>query len=300
MHLLADFITTHLPVSPPTHLTSYVPEETALSTTPVVLETLMAYLAIIFGVKALMTNKRPLNLTRLFQTHNSICSLGSTILLVLMLEEIAPIICKEGLYSALCAEKSWTKRLEFYYMINYYFKYLELLDTVFLAFKKKPIQFLHVFHHFATALLCYWQMNDRPSGAWAVIIPNLAVHVVMYYYFYATTRGAKLWWKKYLTLLQIIQFVMDLALVYFEAYSHLAVMYFPDTLPYIDKCAAGKGAAGEGSFVFSCVLFTIYLGLFVSFYIQTYNKPTAAIKGVVDDVQNGQLEGKQSNSCLQT
>lgn len=29
--------------------------------------------------------------------------------------------------------------MEFYYMVNYYFKYLELLDTVFLAFKKKPL-----------------------------------------------------------------------------------------------------------------------------------------------------------------
>jgi hypothetical protein len=31
------------------------------------------------------------------------------------------------------------QRMEFYYMINYYFKYLELLDTVFLAYKKKPL-----------------------------------------------------------------------------------------------------------------------------------------------------------------
>jgi hypothetical protein len=30
--------------------------------------------------------------------------------------------------------------MEFYYMVNYYFKYLELLDTVFLAFKKKPLR----------------------------------------------------------------------------------------------------------------------------------------------------------------
>ena len=30
--------------------------------------------------------------------------------------------------------------MEFYYMVNYYFKYLELLDTVFLAFKKKPMR----------------------------------------------------------------------------------------------------------------------------------------------------------------
>lgn len=29
--------------------------------------------------------------------------------------------------------------MEFYYMVNYSFKYLELLDTVFLALKKKPL-----------------------------------------------------------------------------------------------------------------------------------------------------------------
>ena len=31
------------------------------------------------------------------------------------------------------------QRMEFFYIINYYFKYWELVDTVFLALKKKPL-----------------------------------------------------------------------------------------------------------------------------------------------------------------
>jgi len=235
-----------------------------------------------------MKNQQPHKLTPLFQAHNMILSSGSLLLLILMLEEILPILRKEGLHHAICAPEAWTPRMEFYYMINYYFKYLELLDTVFLAFKKKPLQFLHVFHHAATALLCFSQLNGKTSISWVVIVLNLAVHVVMYYYYYATAGGARIWWKKYLTTMQIVQFVIDIFVVYFGTYEHTAAAYFSDTLPHVGGCAGGEDAA-----VFGCVLITIYLGLFINFYFQTYKKPAAADKftagsnGVANGVANG-------------
>ena len=104
----ADFLLAHLPASLPPYLTSYVKGQTPLSTTPAVLATLTSYLAVIFGVQAVMKNQQPHKLTPLFQAHNVILSSGSLLLLVLMLEEILPILWKKGFHHAICAAEAWT------------------------------------------------------------------------------------------------------------------------------------------------------------------------------------------------
>lgn len=124
--------------------------------------------------------------------------------------QIVPIIFKNGFFYAICDKRSWTPRLETYYIINYLFKYWELADTLFLVVKKKPlgaflsfqletrpgtcshfvveeadlnalfpllachlfyfvscnelIAFLHVYHHSATAVLCYTQLHGAISS----------------------------------------------------------------------------------------------------------------------------------------
>jgi fatty acid elongase 3 len=89
--------------------------------------------------------------------------------------------------------------------------------------------------------------------------------------------------------MQITQFVIDLGLVYFGTYSHMADAYFRDSLPYVGNCAGEEGAA-----IFGCALLTSYLGLFINFYLQTYKKPAVAGKPTVNGVGNGKANGHKT------
>lgn len=60
-----------------------------------------------------------------------------------------------------------------------------------------------------TLVLCWSQLYWHSTTMWVPIGLNLCVHVAMYYYYAVTTLGYKVWWKRHLTTMQIVQFVID-------------------------------------------------------------------------------------------
>jgi len=108
------------------------------------------------------------------------------------------------------AEKAWAGT--YWYLIA---KLLDLLDTVFFVLRKKSnqISFLHVYHHTLMASITWYYLKYVPAenGIFAGLVNSL-VHVFMYIYYGLSALGPEvqkfLWWKKYITWIQLIQFVI--------------------------------------------------------------------------------------------
>lgn len=97
----------------------------------------------------------------------------------------------------------------------YYFsKFTEFFDTLFFILRKKTNQVsnLHVIHHGVMPFSVWMGLKFAPGGhSTFFAFLNTFVHIIMYIYYMIAAMGPKyqkfIWWKKYLTTIQMVQFV---------------------------------------------------------------------------------------------
>lgn len=94
-------------------------------------------------------------------------------------------------------------------------KVVELLDTVFFVLRKKnnQVSYLHLWHHTLMPICAWIGVKFLPGGHGTLLgVINSFVHIIMYSYYLLAAFGPEvqkyLWWKKYLTTLQIVQFLI--------------------------------------------------------------------------------------------
>ncbi|XP_027198132.2 very long chain fatty acid elongase 1-like [Dermatophagoides pteronyssinus] len=173
-------------------------------------------------------------------------------------------------------------------------KILDLWDTSFFVIRKKfsQITLLHVYHHTVVPLFGYILLRVNPILPCVFLFTfiNSTVHVIMYSYYGLAALGPwiqpYLWWKKYITILQLYQFVL------YGFYGFL-IWIFGQNYP----------------------VFWLYLGLtqpplffwlFFDFYMKAYNRTAMDIwrallmyrhhrhhrRGLQDDRQTSEIKKK--------
>jgi len=234
----------------------WVPGVTPFSSIYTPLFSTFGYLAIVYLLSNFMKNRKEIKLRGLAIVHNLFLSALSLVMFLGIFVPIAKDLIPEGFYSLCCKPLDYGS-IQFTYYVFYLSKIYEFIDTFIQVLRKKKLMFLHVYHHFITLWLVWINLNDDTGVQWADISFNCFVHIVMYYYYFQTELGNSPWWKKYITTIQIIQFVLDMTF-------HIAWHFYD----WVNIPCAGTFRTS----MLSNLVILSFLGLFIHFYIQSYKR----------------------------
>lgn len=121
--------------------------------------------------------------------------------------------------------------------VFYMFKYVDLLDTVFMILRGnwRQVSFLHVYHHSSVIYISWVNASVGYDGEiYYVVLLNSFVHVVMYAYYFMASFNIPLarMMKAFVTQLQMAQFLsMNLHACYH--------MYWQSSCPYPVRVTVG-------------------------------------------------------------
>ncbi|XP_071527224.1 very long chain fatty acid elongase 7-like [Panulirus ornatus] len=169
-----------------------------------------------------------------------------------------------GSYSFLCQPCDFSNSPEALRMVNVAIwynisKFIDFFDTLFFVLNKKysHISLLHVSHHALMPLGLWYGVRHEPGGQTTFFgFLNAFVHIVMYTYYLLAAMGPRvrpyLWWKKYLTTFQMIQFIL---------------IFVHASLTIVTGCPVGIPLMRV-----VLVLAVMFLLLFTDFYIKAYRQ----------------------------
>jgi len=240
---------------------------------PVVL--VAVYLAGIFlGTKA-MASREPFDLKGPLAAWNFLLSAGSVVGFVMAVHLAVNGARTKGLHALACDNTIWWGNPAV--MLFCLSKVPELVDTAFIVLRKKPLHFLHYYHHATVLLFCWdaWVVNNAVGGMFAIM--NLLVHSIMYAYYCAAAIGVRFpqILRKNITNLQLTQMVLGCSLCVYN------------------MCNCNRTPQNN---LYGLAMYASYFALFLNFWVQQYivapRKKAAAAKKEAEAKTEGKAEAK--------
>ncbi|XP_012154339.1 very long chain fatty acid elongase 7 [Megachile rotundata] len=232
-----------------------------------------AYFSKVLGPR-LMENRKPFKLRKILIGYN----LFQTIFSTWIFYEYLMSGWAKG-YSFRCQPVDYSYSPIALRMVNtcwwyYISKFTELFDTLFFILRKKTqhVSTLHVIHHGIMPFSVWLGAKFAPGGhSTFFALLNTFVHIIMYFYYMVAAMGPEyqkyIWWKKYLTTFQMVQFVLIM--------SHQFQLFFTEC-DYPRTFMIWIGLHG-----------LLFLGLFSDFYKAKYGDRSKSKQSA----QNGSSTG---------
>lgn len=250
------------------------------------------YVVVIFGIKAAMKNRDFFDMRVSQMYWNTFLAVFSICGAIRLFPFAIASLYYEGTIKTLCTSPVigyggagpsalWT-------CLFIFSKVPELGDTLFVVLNKKPLMFLHWYHHVTVLLYCWHSYSTRASVGLSFASMNFTVHAFMYTYYaiqnYTSLRLSKA--KKitdpkakaaalkgptvmknflttvapFITIMQISQMVVG-------------VFVMATVFPYLNDQKTVQCHTSRGNWVAGLIMYSSYFVLFVLFAFQKYVCP---------------------------
>ncbi|XP_071955006.1 very long chain fatty acid elongase 4-like [Antedon mediterranea] len=257
---------------------------------PTIVITLVYLLMVYWGPKV-MKSREPFELKGVMMIYNLGCVVLSLYIVVeciycgYMAEynvQCQPVSYSDNQYEVRIAKAMWW---------FYFSKCIEMLDTFFFIVRKKNSQlsFLHVYHH-ASMFLLWWIGVKWVAGgqSWFGALMNSFIHFIMYSYYFLSACGPLfhkyLWWKRYLTQLQLTQF--------FIGFAHcIQSLYFDCDFPKWMHYAL---------LIYATSITTLFFNFYIHAYIKRERLPKLESMTCMRTTAQGDTNGNVNGSAKST
>lgn len=181
----------------------------------------MLYIPCVFGGIKLMQKREPFDLKRLLTVWNFlmaaysawgsvITTLPVVIFMVTRMSHPVDLVCDFW-----CFQQPLINQLSvFTFLVS---KVFEFIDTAFLVLRKKPVIFLHWYHHVITYLFTWYSnltTQHHNCAGYYFCSMNFSVHAFMYTYYMLRSLDIHPKWDLYITIMQLGQMVLGVVFIF--------------------------------------------------------------------------------------
>jgi elongation of very long chain fatty acids protein 6 len=218
----------------------------------------LLYPPVIYGLKQYMETREAFDLRIPLICWNVFLAVFSLIGSIYLIPIVWPGVATGGWWGSMCTRWCYAYSFGGFYVFLFDLsKVFEFVDTIFIVLRKKPLIFLHYYHHVTTMLFC-WYCNQTAQrfGCYGYFFAtlNLLVHAYMYTYYAVTAMGFRppTWIARIVTTMQLSQMFVGISIV--------ATL---PTCPQVDKTAVWSGS----------LLYFSFFCLFAHFFYLRYFAP---------------------------